>query len=602
MEKMMSKMLNVSLLILVLVSMFMSGCDLLTEKPEKVLDDSIGDDMIINEIFALPPDRYYAYSWIELYNPTDRRIRWFDQSFPATAYTVGSNGTVLRTEDDGATWTPLTTGASETVRGVKFALPDTGYIVGDNGYLKRILRIGGVYNIVNPATPPPVVTNWNAISVVENTQSALVAGDGGRITRTSNYGRTWVTVTSPTTQNLHSIYIFGLNGQIYACGDSGVVMRGGVSTWTRMTLDPVYNPIAFRAIAFQADTGWVAGDNGTVLVSRNRGVNWAPESTAVSVTLRGIYFNRNFSKGWVVGDNGTILKKENFAQSNKGYTRQNSGTTTRLNSVYFTDSLNGWVFGDGGLILRTRNSGRTWITQTSGSSETLLGNGFLPLSVRIRSRLVIEMRALRKEFFIDVTQPFQEGVNPNFDYIVRRDTGSVFYDPGLLVDVGVLSPSDLPNPDPGGFVILKSDSLKFKDHTNIGPGKTAQVNFSIAFTDTNLFRARAVLWDLLSASEVRLLRIFRKQRVSTGEDIAPQSAEVVDLVRYGAYRPPPDQYPGQPELLFENNHPAGDIPEWWSLSRYVNDLGGPVQDANTAASFYMSSTPIPGWYSQRSKP
>lgn len=586
---------------MVAVLVFLGGCDLLTERPVKVVDTSIGEDMIVNEVFAISPDRYYAYSWVEMYNPTDHRISWLDQTFPATAYVVGSNGTFLGTDNDGETWTQHGAGLTGTVRAVKFSLPDTGYVVGDNGLIKRAVRIGGTLSLVDPTTMPAISSNLNDVSVVENTQSAIIVGDGGRILRTSNYGRTWLNQTSPTTQRLHSTHIFLLN-QIYACGDSGTILKGSVSSWARKIIDPVYSSTTFRAIMFQADTGWVAGDFGTVLNSRNRGENWLPESTGVNVTLRGMFFHRGWRKGWIVGDNGTILRKETFDPAVKGYTRLNSGTTAQLNSVYFTDSLNGWVFGEGGLILRTRNGGRTWVSQNSGTSSPLLGNSFLPLSIRVRSRLIVEMKAVRKEFFIDITQPFQPGVNPNFDYIVRRDTGSVFYDPGLLRDVGAISDDDVPRPSAGAFVVLKSDSLKFKDHTNIGPGRTTQVNFSIAFTDTNLFRARPVLWDLLPSGEIRLLRVFRKQLVSTGLDIAPQSAEVVDVVRYGGYRPRPEDYPGQPELLFESNQPAGMIPEWWSLARYVNDLGGPVEESNTAASFYMSSTPVPGWYSQRSKP
>jgi hypothetical protein len=63
----------------------------------------------------------------------------------------------------------------------------------------------------------------------------------------------------------------------------------------------------------------------------------------------------------------------------------------------------------------------------------------------------------------------------------------------------------------------------------------------------------------------------------------------------------PDPATTPPELIFPNNEPAGFIPEWYSLARYVNDVGGDVNTISSKASFYMADRPIPGWYSQRSK-
>jgi len=59
-----------------------------------------------------------------------------------------------------------------------------------------------------------------------------------------------------------------------------------------------------------------------------------------------------------------------FAQ-NFTWTQQNSGVTTRLRDVYFTDIQTGWVVGDEGVILSTTNGGINWNAQISGTSERL---------------------------------------------------------------------------------------------------------------------------------------------------------------------------------------------------------------------------------------
>jgi hypothetical protein len=51
---------------------------------------------------------------------------------------------------------------------------------------------------------------------------------------------------------------------------------------------------------------------------------------------------------------------------------QNSGTTTNLRSVYFTDEDTGFVLRENGIILKTVNGGTTWIMSTSGVSGELL--------------------------------------------------------------------------------------------------------------------------------------------------------------------------------------------------------------------------------------
>jgi len=49
---------------------------------------------------------------------------------------------------------------------------------------------------------------------------------------------------------------------------------------------------------------------------------------------------------------------------------------TRWRTFSFTDANNGTAVGDGGTVLRTTNGGNTWINQTSGTTNTLLGVSF----------------------------------------------------------------------------------------------------------------------------------------------------------------------------------------------------------------------------------
>ncbi|HYO92756.1 MAG TPA: hypothetical protein VEQ40_14030, partial [Pyrinomonadaceae bacterium] len=42
-----------------------------------------------------------------------------------------------------------------------------------------------------------------------------------------------------------------------------------------------------------------------------------------------------------------------------------------LNAVYFADSKRGWIAGDGGFLSRTRDGGRTWSSQSVGTTDPI---------------------------------------------------------------------------------------------------------------------------------------------------------------------------------------------------------------------------------------
>ena len=70
----------------------------------------------------------------------------------------------------------------------------------------------------------------------------------------------------------------------------------------------------------------------------------------------------------------TLFSNNVFSQS--GWIQQNSGITTNLNSVKFTNSNTGWCLGDRGIILKTTNGGINWIQQPSGFNIDLKSVSF----------------------------------------------------------------------------------------------------------------------------------------------------------------------------------------------------------------------------------
>ena len=83
--------------------------------------------------------------------------------------------------------------------------------------------------------------------------------------------------------------------------------------------------------------------------------------------LYSVHFT-NVNIGWTVGRSGTILKTTNGGTN---WISQKSGTTNSLNSVNFVDQNIGRAVGEYGTIINTTNGGTNWILQTSGTTNSL---------------------------------------------------------------------------------------------------------------------------------------------------------------------------------------------------------------------------------------
>src|SRR6267143_1255897 len=161
-----------------------------------------GSDLVIDEVFTISPDKYYAYSWIELYNPSKQTIKWFDVTKPASGYTVGSGGAILRTSDDGNRWVDSLSDASYgNLNSISLANPETAYAVGDGGKILKVTRRSVA--LLNSG----VTNNLHGIAAVPDAQNraAFAVGDNGTILRTIDRGKTW-TVSTPTARNLRSVF------------------------------------------------------------------------------------------------------------------------------------------------------------------------------------------------------------------------------------------------------------------------------------------------------------------------------------------------------------------------------------------------------------
>jgi hypothetical protein len=97
-------------------------------------------------------------------------------------------------------------------------------------------------------------------------------------------GGAWLAMASPTTQHLNGVWGVGPNN-VFAVGDAGTILHYDGTTWTAMTSGTVMN---LHAIAGTLTDAWIVGDGGTILHGTVASGAWQPETSNVTVALRGV--------------------------------------------------------------------------------------------------------------------------------------------------------------------------------------------------------------------------------------------------------------------------------------------------------------------------
>jgi photosystem II stability/assembly factor-like uncharacterized protein len=94
--------------------------------------------------------------------------------------------------------------------------------------------------------------------------------------------------------------------------------------------------------------------------------------TGVTTPLRASWFG-DVCEGWVVGDGGVVLHTRDGGWS---YSRVSVPTKADLKDVTFESDGTGWIVGSGGVCLRSTDAGATWKTVPTPTGEALGGVTF----------------------------------------------------------------------------------------------------------------------------------------------------------------------------------------------------------------------------------
>lgn len=171
----------------------------------------------------------------------------------------------------------------------------------------------------------------------------------------------WSLQPGGTAHDLQSLAMAASSARVYAVGDSGTILftsDQGIS-WTQI---PTSVSARLNSVSFpNADTGFAAGENGTIVKLSRNSVQLL--NSATTADIHGIAAGPDLLNryAFAVGDSGLVLRTINQGTS---WSRMNSGTTRILRSICFVSFGALYVVGDSGTVLKSTNAGTSWIAKT----------------------------------------------------------------------------------------------------------------------------------------------------------------------------------------------------------------------------------------------
>jgi len=305
-------------------------------------------------------------------------------------------------------WEIIPSGTTVELNSIHFYDYETGYACGNTGVVIKSVDSGKTWQTLQS----PVSQNFNDLFMFDQ-NTILAVGDSGTMVFSDDGGANWVVGPYYITEDYFSVSFSGGEG---ICGGSSQTILYGTYTgtslyfataqiglfgggfWGAYMLSPQIGFVAGENSIFQSlfgrttDSGvnwefvsfylngnegratgvdftdqligfvsaWVWDGRGAISKTTDNGNNWA--TTFFNNPLWGIDFPISGASqvGYCVGDSGTIVKTYDAGEN---WQEQISGTSEKLNKVYFIDLDFGFIVGDNGLILRTITGGEPITTK-----------------------------------------------------------------------------------------------------------------------------------------------------------------------------------------------------------------------------------------------
>ena len=185
--------------------------------------------------------------------------------------------------------------------------------------------------------------------------TGLACGSSGKISRTTNSGLTWDTVSTPSTGTLYGMHFINSTTGFVSTSSGGDILKttdAGL-TWTAISTGS--SATLYNIFALDADNIYVSTTSGNMRKTTNGGSNWTIHATGGS-TLYDVFF-KSVDTGFVCGSS-TNIRKTVDGGANWTLTSTGLPSTTLYELTYASNTL--YASGNSSWVFRSTNDGQTW--------------------------------------------------------------------------------------------------------------------------------------------------------------------------------------------------------------------------------------------------
>jgi photosystem II stability/assembly factor-like uncharacterized protein len=197
---------------------------------------------------------------------------------------VGERGHILRSSDQGRSWTQMIVPTRALLTGVSFPDARHGWAVGHDGVILATTDGGSTW--ARQDDGKDLETVYLDVLFLDVTHGFAV-GAYGKFLLTSNGGQTW-SAAKPSPDEVHYNRITASpDGYLYLAGEAGLLLvsRDSGATWRKANVP--YDGSLFGALPLAAGRVVLHGLRGHILRSDDHGATWVEETNPVEVLIMG---------------------------------------------------------------------------------------------------------------------------------------------------------------------------------------------------------------------------------------------------------------------------------------------------------------------------
>lgn len=288
----------------------------------------------------------------QLLNPKPTANTGKDVEFVTTniGYIITSNE-LLETIDAGNTW--LKKQDISSGNDMDF-YNTTGYVVGNYGYVLKSVDNGVSWSQISTGFN----SNFNTINIIDDNN--IILSTSNSIVKTDDGGTTWQSLSIPNSAVNKTYFTSSLVG--HAVCKNGIILKtidGGQNWYITRDNSNIIPSDYFTVYFVNENIGFSTQEHNYMFKTTDGGETWV-EVAGINDAIYSIYFlDENI--GYATGGHGVIFKTIDSGNTWTwaGFQNGRYGNTS-MYGIYFLDSNIGYATGARGRIIKTIDGGNTW--------------------------------------------------------------------------------------------------------------------------------------------------------------------------------------------------------------------------------------------------